>query len=713
MFHKTLASLNRISIRGRVVGGFGLLLLLLVGVSVNYDHNLRDVRETVGEIDSVAADSDALIQFSRDFLDMRRLVLTYLRSPGAGELLDARNAQNAVSAEADKLASLIGGANSEIRTKLDGYKKSFDRLVDNMNARQQAVATLSASGARLTNMGVTLGTGLAALHHPSAEAAMRLNQAVQALLEASFRFALHPNAGDADVIHAETDRIRTELAVVKADPPPAPLAALVDAFAAPADKVAAASDALVALAASFDTNLGETAQISLQIAKASDELRANRLAVRNQHITTAESTIAQVLMAGIVTSVGVIAVGALLAAFIAFSISALMRRSVAVMSALAKGDLATEVSDTERRDEIGLMASAVMVFKEAAIEKLQLESETARSRRSAEQERLAREAEKAEEAEQDHIVIESLGEGLRRLAEGELAYRIEGRFAAKSERLRLDFNASMDKLQDTISTVSLNSQAIRSGTGEIATATDDLSRRTVQQAASLEETAAALTQVTETVKRSAEGAGHARNVVASTKADAEKSGTVVRQAIEAMGRIEKSSQQVGQIIGVIDEIAFQTNLLALNAGVEAARAGEAGRGFAVVASEVRALAQRSTEAAKEIKALISASGQQVEQGVDLVAATGKTLELIVVQVAEINTIITDIASSSQEQAKALNEVNTAINHMDQTTQQNAAMVEETTAAARALSQQTEELQGLLGTFQVGLQETAFAPRRAA
>ena len=713
MLHATLALLNRISIRGRVVGGFGLLLLLLVGISINYDRNLRDVRQTVGEIDSAAADSDALIQFSRDFLDMRRLVLTYLRSPGAGELLDARNAQSAVSAEADKLVSLIGGANSEIRSKLDNYKKSFDHLVDNMNARQQALATLSASGARLTNMGVTLGTGLASLHHPSTAVAIRLNQAVQALLEASFRFALHPNAGDADVIRAETDRMRTELAVVKADPPPAPLAAMVDAVSAPADKIVAASDALITLAASFESNLGETAQISVQIAKASDELRAARLELRNQHITNAESTIAQVLTAGIVTSVGAIGVGALLAAFIAYSISALMRRSVAVMSALAKGDLATEVSDLERRDEIGLMASAVMVFKEAAIEKLQLESEATTSRRRAEQERATREAEKAEEAEQDHFVIEALGEGLRRLSEGELAYRIEERFAAKSERLRLDFNASMDKLQDTISTVSLNSQAIRSGTGEIATATDDLSRRTVQQAASLEETAAALTQVTETVKRSAEGAGHARNVVASTKADAEKSGTVVREAIEAMGRIEKSSQQVGQIIGVIDEIAFQTNLLALNAGVEAARAGEAGRGFAVVASEVRALAQRSTEAAKEIKALISASGQQVEQGVDLVAATGKTLELIVVQVAEINTIITDIASSSQEQAKALHEVNTAINHMDQTTQQNAAMVEETTAAARALSQQTEDLQSLLGTFQVGFQDTAFAMQRAA
>ena len=714
MFYKTLASLNRVSIRGRVVGGFGLLLLLLVGISINYDINLRDVRQTVGDIDGAAADSDALIQFSRDFLEVRRLVQAYLRSPGAGELLGARNAQDAIGAEAAKLASLIGGENSDIRSKIDGFKKSFARIVDNMTARQQAIATLSASGARLTNIGVTLEMELASLHDPSTEAAIRLNQAVQGLLEASFRFAFRSSEWDAEIMRVETDRIRTELAVVKADPsPPAALATLIGSFSAPADKITTAAGALIALAASFETNFAEATQISLQIAKASDELRAKRLELRNEHIADAESTIAQVLMAGIVTSIGAIGVGVLLAAFVAYSISALMRRSVAVMSALAKGDLATEVSDTERRDEIGLMANAVMVFKEAAIEKVQLESQATTSRRVAEQERAAREAEKAEEADQDHAVIEALGEGLRRLSEGELTYRIEEPFTAKSERLRVDFNASMDKLQETISTVSLNSQAIRSGTGEIAVATDDLSRRTVQQAASLEETAAALTQVTETVQRSAEGAGHARSVVATTKADAEKSGTVVRQAIEAMGRIEKSSQQVGQIIGVIDEIAFQTNLLALNAGVEAARAGDAGRGFAVVASEVRALAQRSTDAAKEIKALISASGQQVEQGVGLVAATGKTLELIVTQVTEINTIIAEIASSSQEQARALREVNTAINHMDQTTQQNAAMVEESTAAARALSHQTGELQRLIGTFQVGFEETARAPRRAA
>jgi methyl-accepting chemotaxis protein len=168
-----------------------------------------------------------------------------------------------------------------------------------------------------------------------------------------------------------------------------------------------------------------------------------------------------------------------------------------------------------------------------------------------------------------------------------------------------------------------------------------------------------------------------------------------------MSAIETSSKQIGQIIGVIDEIAFQTNLLALNAGVEAARAGDAGRGFAVVASEVRALAQRSADAAKEIKALISASTQQVGQGVELVGETGRALDRIVKQVNEISGVVTEIAASAQEQAAGLNQVNTAVNQMDQVTQQNAAMVEESTAASHALSREADELSRLVGQFKVG------------
>ncbi len=334
-----------------------------------------------------------------------------------------------------------------------------------------------------------------------------------------------------------------------------------------------------------------------------------------------------------------------------------------------------------------------------------------RRRRQAEAERARSEVAKAEAARQLADVVDGIGRGLDQLAAGALTFRLKESFAAEYEKLRTDFNGAMAKLADTLTVVATNTSAIRSGTGEISTAADDLSRRTEQQAASLEETAAALDEVTATVKKTSQSANHARDVVGAAKSGAEHSGQVVRRAVEAMTAIERSSTEIGQIIGVIDEIAFQTNLLALNAGVEAARAGEAGRGFAVVASEVRALAQRSAEAAKEIKALITTSREQVGQGVGLVGDTGQALERILGQVVELASIVTEIAASAQEQAAGLDQINTAINQMDQVTQQNAAMVEQSTAASHALSRETEELSSLVGRFQLGTGSAAM-PRRA-
>jgi methyl-accepting chemotaxis protein len=297
--------------------------------------------------------------------------------------------------------------------------------------------------------------------------------------------------------------------------------------------------------------------------------------------------------------------------------------------------------------------------------------------------------------------VSQLGDALKNLAGGDLTIRLGESFSQNYVQIRNDFNEAIDKLKATMLNVVSSTDAIQSGSQEISTASEDLSRRTEQQAASLEETAAALDEITATVKKAAQGAGHARQVVAEADSDAKKSAVIVGQAVEAMAAITKSSQQISQIIGVIDEIAFQTNLLALNAGVEAARAGDAGRGFAVVASEVRALAQRSAEAAKEIKGLITASTVEVENGVKLVSETGKSLERIMTQVTEINGIIADIAAGAQEQATGLMEINTAINQMDQVTQQNAAMVDESTAASHSLSQETAQLAGLMGQFRVG------------
>jgi methyl-accepting chemotaxis protein len=378
-----------------------------------------------------------------------------------------------------------------------------------------------------------------------------------------------------------------------------------------------------------------------------------------------------------------------------------MKGLSSTMDRLARGDFQVRVEGEDRGDELGHMARAVQVFKDAGLEKQRLEAETVAQRSLTEQERARAEQAKAQTAKAQAQVVTAIGTGLERLSAGDLTFQLKDAFPPEYEKLRADFNAAMSQLQQTMKTVVGRTHGLRSGGQEITQASDDLSKRTEQQAASLEETAAALDQITATVKKTADGAIEARKVVAVAKEDAEKSGAVVRDAVGAMTRIEDSSRQIGQIIGVIDEIAFQTNLLALNAGVEAARAGDAGKGFAVVASEVRALAQRSAEAAKEIKALISASSDQVAQGVDLVGQTGRALARIAEQVAQINGVVTAIAASAQEQATGLHQVNAAVNQMDQVTQQNAAMVEQATAAAHSLREETDALSDLIAQFRVG------------
>ncbi len=431
---------------------------------------------------------------------------------------------------------------------------------------------------------------------------------------------------------------------------------------------------------------------------------------REAAVKVAENAAIRMTFASIVAGLVVVMLGGFFA--VRSWVTVPVNRLREVMGRLARGELQAAVEGAERRDEIGGMARAVQVFKEAGLEKLRLEETARGAAAQAEAERARNEAERAAAARSQQFVVESVAAGLERLSDGDLLFRLTTNFSSEYEKLRGDFNAAMEKLQVTMQAIATNTQGVRGGASEITQASDDLSRRTEQQAASLEETAAALDQITATVRRTAEVANEARALVSTSKDDAEHSGAVVRQTVGAMDGIESSSKQIANIIGVIDEIAFQTNLLALNAGVEAARAGDAGRGFAVVATEVRALAQRSADAAKEIKTLISASTQQVDVGVRLVSETGQALGRIVGQVSQLNGLVTELAASAKEQATGLGEVNAAVNQMDQVTQQNAAMVEQATAASHSLEDEAKELARLVGQFRIGQEQADTAKPRA-
>ncbi|WP_193177400.1 methyl-accepting chemotaxis protein [Oricola nitratireducens] len=410
-----------------------------------------------------------------------------------------------------------------------------------------------------------------------------------------------------------------------------------------------------------------------------------------------------------------LAVASLLVLIVAVAAMTLLARAIMrpiprlteTAQALAEGQADVTVPYTDARNEIGGFARALEVFRENAQAKLRIEREAEETRSMSETERQERDAARRAEADRVDAAVERLGEGLHRLAEGDLSVHIETPFIDNLDKLRIDFNASVGKLRAALGDVRDNSESIEGGSAEIRSAIDELSRRTEQQAASLEQTSAAVEEIAATVTSAAEMAHDASEKVASTKTDTENSSQIVSDAVAAMGQIEQASGEISNIINVIDEIAFQTNLLALNAGVEAARAGDAGKGFAVVAQEVRELAQRSAGAAKEIKDLITKSTREVSTGVDLVNRTGEALSGISAKVIDVNDRIQSIAKAASEQSTGIKEISVAVNQLDEVTQKNAAMVEQTNALTHRLSDEASNMRSKIAHF--GLGAAAKAP----
>jgi methyl-accepting chemotaxis protein len=711
--------LPKMTITSRLAAGFGSVILLGAGVAIYAVLQLTAVRTQVDRMQSLAANVQRVLEASQFLQAQRRAEFEYGIDADDTALQESRTAQGAALALLRDTAQ--DAASDDQRRALSAMSQaildhqrtvmSFVALSDQVKAENEKALADSAN-------------------------VMYLMGQISDLAQATPNIALQNQAGDVEqsllLVRVSQWRNSSETkpqglmnfkrAAFTAQAAMNGLEKLADSDMKPLlpQLRSAFSTYIQTFNQSFADRLAKSAvlndQMRPQIVALVERLHEVSVAMKADFAASARSgnrTLSKISLIQQILAAATVLIGALLALLIGRGISRPLRAIESAMRRLAQGELTVDVPGLARKDEIGSMAEAVNVFKANALRARDAEDEAVRLRQAAEAERMRNEAERAREAAEDQSAITELGAGLDALANGRLSYHISSEFAAKTERLKMDFNMTASRLRDTMSAIVQAIEAIRSGTGDMSQAADDLSRRTEQQAASLEETAAALDEITVTVKRTAEAAGHARTVATTAAGTAEQSSKVVRDAIEAMNGIEKSSGQIGQIIGVIDEIAFQTNLLALNAGVEAARAGEAGRGFAVVASEVRALAQRSAEAAKEIKSLIAASSNQVGQGVDLVAQTGQALDRITQQVTELRSIVADIATSAQEQASGLSQVNTALNQMDQVTQQNAAMVEESTAASHALAQETDEVSRLVTRFDLGRQRSATPARQAS
>ena len=412
-----------------------------------------------------------------------------------------------------------------------------------------------------------------------------------------------------------------------------------------------------------------------------------------------------------------IGVGVLCAA-IGFALSRSLSRPITAltqsMTRLADGDLAADAPGAERGDEVGAMARSVLVFKQHAEERRRLEAEAESQRATLDSERAQTAEERARAAQQQAAAISELGAALRALAAGNLSRRLGAGFPEQFTAIRDDFNAAVGALAEMIHAVTESIQTIEAGARQLSSASQDLAQRAEKQAGSLEESYGAMRELTTVVSRTAEASTKTKDIVAEANSETRTNIALVAEAVEAIERIKGSSEKIGAIIGVIDEIAFQTNLLALNAGVEAARAGEAGRGFAVVAMEVRGLAQRSAGAAKEIKELILQSTGEVHRGVDLVNATGVAFDRVKSRMSYIDGGIADITAQAVDQTNTLKQVNLAIAEIDQATQLNASMAEEATAACQSLSNECARLMQMAGQFQLaGDRATTPERRRAA
>ena len=692
---------NKFGIRAQITSGFVPLILLMSLLTVSAISGMSGLAGIFASYRATAGQSLAISDYSDQLHEIQMSAEAFRSTPTQAVVDSFRAGVKAFEADDPRFAGnkdLQSGL-AAIRQDIAAYGKAFEQIVS-LQARRDLLIS------KVTEFGPWTSIALndvmrsawrqndVALLHMTAETLEALNRS----LYFSERFVHSNDFAAYDAAQAAlAEAVALNDAAAKAAKNELQKKRLMGAGQLMQNYTARLGDMKEVLQASGNIRQTELNVLAPKISSAFKDLQVTVTGAQKNLDGSVEATVAAATSTTLVISGLLIVIGLLLSYFVGRLVSSAVRGMAQSMERLARGDETIVIKGVEHRHELGAMARSLKVFQETGRAKLIAEANAERARLAAEEERLRQEAERLSDAHVMEHAFRQISVGLDALSKGDLSVRV-GEVDHRYVGIRDHFNNSVASLEEAIDAVIRAVTTIRSGLAEISTASNDLARRTEQQAASLEETVAALGDVTRGLNGTAEGASRAQSVVATARTNAEKGGQIVSRAIAAMTEIQNSSSKIGNIIGVIDEIAFQTNLLALNAGVEAARAGEAGKGFAVVAQEVRELAQRSANAAREIKELISTSSTQVKTGVELVGESGVSLEQIVEQVTAMNATVAEIAAAAREQATSLREVSAAGDQMDKVTQQNAAMVEQTTAAAQSLTQETENLAELLYRF---------------
>ena len=749
------------TIKSRLFGGFGLLVVLILGLVAYAITKFGAIETNVGKMNALAENSSRALEIETYLEKMRRSSLRYAYDFDEPSLKE--NGEVAASAIATLDAAAKATLSEErrrtylaLQDAIRATQKDVQELADTakvMHAEQNKLVTTGDDLTRQAN--ALIGKIRTSNNQSLTIAAEHLNGDLLAVRVANWRTqATHDLKGLTTLKEAVSKATESIASLERAEIAP-DVRALVGPVKTVLADYAQTTESVVTHAAKvgdvyIKTIAPKVREMQATIEKAKASLQSD---FGNTRSAVEELTASTILNQKIVAGFAAL-FACLIAYLIARSVSNPITALTGAMRELAGGNFSVVLPGLGRKDEIGDIAKAVEDFKVKAAEKAQHEAQQkAEQDRQAESERQAAMARMADEFQAavgsivqaavagdfsrrvelqgktglvlnvgtmintlcDNVagVTNDLAEMLGALSQGDLTRRMTAEYQGRFATLKDDANATAEKIGSTITEIKRSAREVTSASAEISASTTDLSQRTEEQAASLEETSASMEEMAATVKKNAESAQRANQSATATRDVADRGGRVVAKAVEAMARIEESSRKISDIIGVIDEIARQTNLLALNAAVEAARAGEAGRGFAVVASEVRSLAQRSSQAAKDITDLIMNSNGQVKDGVELVNQAGSALTEIVSSIREVAQIVADIAAASAEQSSGIDQVNKALSQMDQVTQQNSALVEENAATAKTLEHQSTAMDSRVAFFQVNEQFDAPASRPVA